>query len=116
MKSEILEKKAYLLHWMYDFIEDDDEPAYLASDVLECDKILTDFINTLSESASKSDYLWVISQVESLVKTLNVVNAKHLNQLIETDQREDICALIDLVIQNAGHSAEQDITQQWREW
>ncbi|MCJ8340318.1 MAG: hypothetical protein MJK10_17780 [Pseudomonadales bacterium] len=116
MTSEILEKKEYLLHWMYDFIEDDDEPAYLASDVLECDKVLTKFINTLSESATKSDYAWVVCQVEAVVKALNVLNAKHANQLIETDQREDICALIALVIQNAGHGVEQDITEQWREW
>jgi len=116
MKSEILEKKTYLLHWMYDFIEDDDEPAYLASDVLECDKVLTDFIDTLSESSSHTDYAWVVSQVEAVVKELNVLNAKHAAQLIETDQREDICALIDLVMQNAGHKIEEDITEQWREW
>ena len=101
---------------MYDFIEDDAEPAYLASDVLECDKVLTEFINTLSESAAKSDYAWVVCQVEAVVKSLNVLNAKHASQLIETDQREDICALIALVMQNAGHSVEQDITEQWREW
>jgi len=116
MKSEILEKKTYLLHWMYDFIEDDDEPAYLASDVLECDKVLTDFIDTVSGSSSHTDYAWVVSQVEAVVKELNVLNAKHAAQLIETDQREDICALIDLVMQNAGHKIEEDITEQWREW
>jgi len=116
MNSEIEEKKKYLLHWMYDFIEDEDEPAYLKKDVDECDGILTSFINEVDGSESKVDFLWVSSKVESLVKTLNQLNEKHEHQLIETHQREDLCALILLVIQTAGHDCEDDITEQWREW
>lgn len=116
MSHEIQEKKKYLLHWMYDFIEDDDEPAYLISDVKEFDKIISSFIDNVVESSHRSDFSWISATVESLVKKLNELNLKHKHQLIETHQREDICALIMLVIQDAGHECEEDITEEWREW
>lgn len=116
MNAEIEEKKKYLLHWMYDFIEDDDEPAYLKKDVDECDEILTAFINDVADSAQKTDFSWISTQVERLVKTLNMINEKHEHQLLETHQREDFCALIRLVIKQAGHAFEDDLTEQWREW
>ncbi|SFG29431.1 hypothetical protein [Neptunomonas qingdaonensis] len=116
MNTEIEEKKKYLLHWMYDFIEDDDEPAYQKKDVDECDQILTAFINAVDGSEHKSEFAWISSQVERLVKTLNILNEKHQHQLLETHQREDLCALISLVIAHAGHDYEEDLTEQWREW
>lgn len=116
MKPEIAEKKTYLLHWMYDFIEDDDEPAYQKADVEECDQLLTAFINQVASDPQANDLIWLTSQVEILVKSLNQLNIKHEYQLIETDQREDICALIDLVVADAGHHYEVDITEPWRQW
>ena len=116
MIQEIEEKKTYLLYWMYDFIEDDDEPAYLKKDVEEFDQIITSFISEVNKNGRDSDFSWLSSKVEALVKTLNLLNAKHENQLIETDQREDICALIRLVMAHAGHACEEDITEAWREW
>lgn len=118
MNAEIEEKKKYLLHWMYDFIadEDEEEPAYQKKDVEECDQVLTAFINTVANSEHKADFSWISSQVERLVKILNMMNEKHEHQLLETHQREDFCALISLVITHAGHDYEEDITEQWREW
>jgi len=116
MNDKIEEKKKYLLHWMYDFIEDDDEPAYFIEHVEECDQVLTSFIYNIANSSKSSDFSWVSSQVQTLVKTLNILNLKLDHQLIETDQREDICALIELVIQHAGHEYKEDITEEWREW
>jgi len=116
MTTEIEEKKKYLLHWMYDFIEDDDEPAYQIIDVEEFDVIITSFIKDIAADNQRSNFTWVSSKVELLVKTLNVLNQKHDKQLIETDQRQDICALISLVIEQAGHEGNDDITEQWREW
>ena len=116
MNAEIEEKKKYLLHWMYDFIEDDDEPAYQKKDVDECDQILTSFVNTVASSVQQDDLSWISSQVEGLVKTLNILNEKHEHQLLETHQREDLCALISLVIKQAGHDYNEDLTEQWREW
>lgn len=116
MNADILKKKEYLLHWMYDFIEDDDEPAYLKEDVQECDDIVTAFITHIDTHPQKSDYTWILQQVETFVKALNALNAKHENQLIETNQREDLCNLVELVVLHAGHAYNTDITEQWREW
>jgi len=116
MNSNILKKKAYLLHWMYDFIEDDDEPAYQKEDVQECDDIVTAFIHNIDTSIQKSDYTWVLKQVETFVKTLNALNIKHENQLIETNQREDLCDLVELVVLHTGHPYKADITEPWRKW
>lgn len=118
MTPEIAEKKKYLLHWMYDFIadEEEDEPAYLKKDVDECDHILTEFINCVNGSEHKTDFVWLASQIEAMVKNLNDLNTRLDNQLIETDQREDLCALVTLVMQHAGHNYEGDITEMWRKW
>ena len=118
MTSKIEEKKKYLLHWMYDFIEDDDEPAYQASDVEAFDQIISSFILTVltADSEQKQNFEWISGQIENLVRTLNTLNKKHDSVLIETDQREDICALIDLVIEATGHISVGDITKTWREW
>ncbi|WP_053980025.1 hypothetical protein [Marinagarivorans algicola] len=116
MTPEIAEKKKYLLHWMYDFILDDEEPAYRKKDVDECDQLLTDFIHCVDTDENKKDFTWVASQVEALVKNLNELNEKLEYQLIETDQREDLCALVALVMQHAGHDYEGDITEIWRKW
>jgi hypothetical protein len=116
MNQEIAAKKQYLLYWMYDFIEDDDEPAYLSQDVAEFDRIISSFIKEVAESSERSNFTWVSSTVKNLVEELNELNSKHGHQLIETDQREDICALISLVIQDAGHDYPADMTEEWREW
>lgn len=118
MTSKIEEKKKYLLHWMYDFIEDDDEPAYQASDVEEFDQIISVFIITVLtvDAEKKQNFTWIAGKIECLVKSLNELNNKHDNLLIETNQREDICELIDFVIEESGHSPLDDITKQWREW
>jgi len=101
---------------MYDFIEDDDEPAYTNGDVLACDQVLTAFINDVAASEERFNYSWVVAKVEGLVKSLNEMNLKHDNQLIETNQREDLCALIELVVLASGHAYKHDITEAWREW
>ena len=116
MNAEIEDKKTYLLHWMYDFIEGEDEPAYLQEHIEECDQVLSSFIDDVANSHQRSDFLWVSAQVESLVKKLNELNFNLDHQLIETDQREDICALIKLVLQKAGHECKEDMTEKWREW
>lgn len=116
MKAKIEEKKKYLLHWMYDFIEDDDEPAYEKKDVDECDEILTTFLKDAGTHPSRVDFSWLSSKVEHMVKQLNDLNAKHEQQLIETDQRNDLCELVRLVIEDAGHECNVDITEEWREW
>ena len=116
MKPEIKEKKTYLLHWMYDFIEDDDEPAYLPQHVEECDQLLTCFINEVANNSKRSEFFWVSQQIEQLIKQLNELNFKLDHQLIESDQRDDICDLITLVVKDAGHAFNEDLSERLNIW
>jgi hypothetical protein len=116
MKSKIKEKKDYLLHWMYDFIEDDDEPAYLPQHVEECDQLLTSFIDEVANNANKSDYSWLTSRIEQLIKQLNELNFKLDHQLIESDQRDDISDLLKLVVEDAGHHYKEDLSANLQVW
>ncbi len=94
MNTKIEDTKRHLLHWMIEYIKDDENPPYTKKDVAECDTILTKFISEVDASPKKADYKWVVSKVKELVLTLNSFNEKHDCSIIETDQREDICALM----------------------
>ena len=116
MSSTIEAKKDHILYWMMEYIRDSDNPPYKDYDVHECGAILDNFIELVSGSSSNSDFEWVTSKVQELVLTLNRFNEKHDHSIIETDQREGICKLVGMVIAEAGHQVDEDITEEWREW
>ena len=47
---------------------------------------------------------------------MNVLNEKCEYELIETDQREDICKFIITAVNVAGLKTDEDVTEEWREW
>ena len=117
MNNKIEATKKDILYWMFEYIKDDDNPPYTESDVHNCDNILKKFISAVDDSFQSSDFEWVKVQVKEFVLTLNAFNEKHDYSIIETDQREGICELIDEVIKFAGHNIiNEDITEEWREW
>lgn len=105
-----------MLRYMEYFIEDEETPPYTEADVEECNRLLTAFINDAETSTHKKDTDWITERVKTLVLALNEFNEAHDCSIIETDQREDLCALIDAVMQAAGHDVNEDITEEWREW
>ena len=116
MNTEIEATKKDILHWMREFIEDDDEATYTSSDVEECRAKLSNFADAVANSAEKSDFELVKSKVKALVLALNDFNEKHDHKIIETGQGEGICEFISQVITGAGHQVTEDITEEWREW
>jgi hypothetical protein len=54
--------------------------------------------------------------VKRVVLKLNKLNASCDGALIETDQREDLCELIQTAAKSAGLNSDQDATVSWREW
>ena len=55
--------------------------------------------------------------VKKTILRLNELNEEVDGSLIETDQREYLCKLIDLAAGHAGlESSADDITYKWREW
>ena len=100
-----------ILRWMYDFIEDEEDPDYNQKDVKECEVLLNKFINDV-----RNEHQSAINAVKNLVLELNKLNEKCNYCLIETDQREQICELIFSVLEQNNVSYEGDITEEWREW
>ncbi|EOD77908.1 hypothetical protein D515_03385 [Grimontia indica] len=105
-----------ILYWMAEFIANDDNPPYQLSQVEYCGELLNTFAGNVMLSGKKADRSWVDVQVKALVLALNDLNKQCGECLIETDQREGICELIFYVVAQAGHSVEEDITENWREW
>jgi hypothetical protein len=50
------------------------------------------------------------------VLALNALNARCHDHLIETDQREHLCALIGQAAIARGVGSGQDLTAEWRAW
>ena len=99
---------------MLDFIEDDDDADYSEKDIAECKLYLDEFLNQMSLSNLDADV--ALSEVKKLVISLNELNERCDECLIETDQREEICELIFMALTNASIPFEGDPTEEWREW
>ena len=59
----------------------------------------------------------VITTPKATVLKLNDLNERAGEDLIETDQREDICEYITKADALLGFNTEdEDVTEEWREW
>ncbi len=110
-----------VLYSMYDYIMEDDEDEYAdeefapytKEDVDECGKILEDYLDRLAEAGNGEQ---ILQCVKKTVEELNALNERLDFSLIETEQREDLCCFIMDAASLAGLDAEEDITEEWREW
>lgn len=88
---------------------------YSQVDVDECGRILDAFLELLETPDQSNDS--ILKAVEDAVVKLNKLNKRCRGRLIETSQREQICALIIAAAKRAGLvSSIYDITEPWREW
>ncbi len=99
---------------MLDFIEGDDEPDYTSEDVRACIALLLEFMFVVESESQTIDS--AREHVKNLVISLNELNEKCDECLIETDQREEICDFIFKVVSNANIDFSGDITEEWRDW
>jgi hypothetical protein len=99
---------------LLDFIEGEDEPDYTSQDVTVCITSLLEFMSAIeSEKQTKES---AKEHIKTLVLSLNALNESCDDCLIETSQREDICAFIQKVISAANITFVGDITEEWRMW
>ncbi len=129
MKPEIIEMKKKIIENMNIYMnfggaEDENDPSfdpdfdagYEKNHVNQCAKILDDFLAGLINRTKLNRSSILIIVKEATVK-LNELNESCDYSLIETDQREDLCELINSAAIEAGlDSDEFDITEEWREW
>jgi len=89
-------------------------PDYTEKDIERCVQILTEYNAEMSNSKSKEDGMQI---VKAAVLKLNELNKKSGEELIETEEREAIAAIIITAGHNKGYNSEdEDITEEWREW
>lgn len=100
---------------------DEDEPesnhdcGYTQADVDRCAEIVDAYLRTVN-GISQPDQSEILRLVQHTVERLNTLNESCDGCLIETDQREDLCALILAAAKDAGLESDDDVTEQWREW
>lgn len=92
-----------------------DACGYTQKDINRCAAILDTYLGTVAEvcKPSQND---IRDAVKKAVQDLNALNKKCGGNLIETDQREDLCQIILVTAVNAGLDTHDDITENWREW
>lgn len=111
--TEIREPLASLKSQMIDYIEFG-QPDYSEKDVEKCIQLLNTFLSDMANSESKETGMKI---AKDLILKLNDLNEACNGTLIETDQREQICAIIISAGHLKGYNEEdEDITEEWREW
>jgi len=90
------------------------ECSYKKENVEDCMEILLNHIDEINKTASKEEGMGLI---EKTVISLNKINEECDYEIIETDQREDICEIICMTAYAKGYiNQNEDPTEEWREW
>lgn len=111
--AEIKKTSISLKEGMLEYFEPG-ETEYTEADVENCMTLINTFLDEISISENKKEGMKIVKKI---VLDLNDLNEKCADELIETDQREQIADIIIL----AGHlknynTRNEDITEDWREW
>lgn len=111
--QKIKNTKVFIKTSMLDYMNDADVN-YTEEDIEECITILNDHLDGLEKIKTKSE---AKKLVEETVLDLNDLNDDCDGDLIETDQRENICEIIIYGGFLMGFNDEdEDVTEEWREW
>ena len=112
-KSLITELSHSIRSYMEDCGEDCD---FTEKDVQECVKILTGYLSALENMNPPTDKE-IMKEVEKAVLAINELNEKTGYSMIETDERERICEILQESALACGLQTDSDdITEDWREF
>jgi hypothetical protein len=110
--QELHKIKENLINGMIEYCESGDVD-YKKKHVKKCGKILDAFLKKISKAQGRESAMIVVKET---VGELNKLSEK-TEELIETDQREQICEFISKAGAILGFNTEQeDITEEWRKW
>lgn len=89
----------------------DGDDLFTAENIAATEKVLQSYTDNLSrlQEPTKEE---LIEKVKEVVLLLNAVNEAY-DFFIETLEREELC---DFIMEKAGLDADEDITEEWREW
>lgn len=91
------------------------DAGYEQADVDRCDEILSNFIASMQAHRQAAPEV-LLADVKTTVEALNRLNDDCNGGILETDQRESICNLINNGLRFAGMEPEGDVTEPWRDW
>jgi hypothetical protein len=92
------------------------DAGYTQKHIDSCAKIIDEFFASLEGMGERKNEETITAIVKSVVVKLNKLNAKSEGNLLETDQREDLCDLVLCAAKQAGLESNEDVTEEWREW
>lgn len=129
MTAELLELKKATIDGMFKYMQfgaadDADDPAYdpafdagySQQHIDQCATIVDELFATLARVSEPDRSESIRTAVKVAVLALNQLNDECGSSLIETDQREALCALISAAAAHAGWESSGDLTEEWREW
>jgi hypothetical protein len=130
MGEEIRQLKQKVIDGMVSYMkyggaDDENDPefdpefdaGYTQKHIDRCSVIIDEFLALLEKVPEAQKNKYIMAAVKKTVLRLNKLNDGCDGSLLETDQREDICELINTAARHAGlESSADDITEEWREW
>lgn len=113
VNAELKGIKDALIKGMLDY-RADGSASYTKADVEECRRLLDRHLVALAGTRDRNS---ASECVKATVVKLNLLNEKAGYELIETDQREDICKYIIKAGALLGFNGPgEDVTEEWRDW
>jgi hypothetical protein len=110
---ELKSIKDALIKGMLDY-RADGGATYTKAQVEKCRRVLEEHLEAISNAKTRNA---AKECVRGTVLKLNELNEKAGYELIETDQREEICKYLIRAGALLGFNGEnEDITEEWREW
>ncbi|NHZ87733.1 hypothetical protein F2P45_01605 [Massilia sp. CCM 8733] len=93
----------------------DHEPPYGKAEIDQCASILDAYTAAIDKLPKPAERAAIMKEVERVVVALNEFDER-CGGIIETEEREKLCDIIYLLAKDAGLEADEDITEQWRDW
>ncbi len=116
MQSYKKQLRETVVDLMIAFMGDDEDCGFSGNDVEECEALILDYLIALDGMKEPSDEE-IMEHVKKLVLALNDLNEKTDYTLIETQEREAICEIIQNSAVECGLAdPSDDITEEWRDW
>lgn len=92
------------------------DTAFTAAAIAKADALLDAYVASITDLAKAQKQAGLLPATKLLVTALNTLNRQHHGGLIETMEREELCAFIAAVLRATGFDPGGDVTEPWREW
>ena len=103
---------------MTEFMGEDEDCGFTKKDIEKCESLILKYLLALEQITTPTNKE-IMKHVKSLVLALNKLNEKTDYAMLETDERESICVLVQDFAVACGLAEipeDDDVTGEWREF